>query len=55
MPALAEFIGEELGREAAIAKGKVKAHEMRQQLRKLGGGGGGGGNRKGAGGAHDES
>jgi hypothetical protein len=52
MPALAEYIGEELGREAAISKGKVKAHEMRQQLRKLGGAGGGG--KKAAGGGHDD-
>ena len=45
MPQLAEFIGEELTKEASVAKGKVKAHELRQQLRNLAGGGksGGGG------------
>ena len=26
---------EELGKEAAISKGKVKAHELRQQLKKM--------------------
>ena len=35
MPALTSFIGEELSREAAITKGKVKAHELRAQLKKL--------------------
>ena len=35
MPALAEYIGEELAKEAAITKGRVKAHELRQQVRNL--------------------
>ena len=34
MPALAEFIGNELAKEAAITKGKVKAHELRAQVKK---------------------
>jgi hypothetical protein len=42
MPALAEFIGEELAKEASVAKGKVKAHELRLQLKKLSGKKGGG-------------
>ena len=44
MPELSNFIGEELAKEAAVSKGRVKAHELRLQLRKLqkpGGGGGG--------------
>ena len=36
MPALACFIGEELAKEAAISKGKLKAHELRESLKKLG-------------------
>ncbi len=35
MPALAEFIGGELAKEAAVTKGRVKAHELRQQMRCL--------------------
>ena len=35
MPALAEYIGEELNREASISKGKVKAHQLRLELKKL--------------------
>ena len=38
MPALTSFIGEELAKEAAVTKGKVKAHELRAQIRKLHGG-----------------
>ena len=38
MPALASSIGEELTKEAAITKGKVKAHELREQVRRLNGG-----------------
>ena len=38
MPELSEYIGEELSKEAAVSKGKVKAHELRQQLQKLRGG-----------------
>ena len=41
MPALSEFIGGELAKEAAISKGKVKAHELRESIKKMGGGGGG--------------
>ena len=37
MPALSEHIGNELAREAAITKGKVKAHELRAQVKKLNG------------------
>ena len=33
MPELSEYIGEELTKEAAIAKGKLKAHELRQELK----------------------
>eukprot|EP00973_Karenia_brevis_P038761 5349927-Karenia_brevis.AAC.1 len=35
MPELSEYIGEELGKEAAITKGRVKAHELREQSKKL--------------------
>ena len=35
MPSLSEYIGEELAREAAVSKGKVKAHEFREKLRLL--------------------
>ena len=35
MPALAEYIGEELNREASISTGKVKAHQLRLELKKL--------------------
>ena len=35
MPALAEHIGSELAKEAAITKGKMKAHELRAQVKKL--------------------
>ena len=41
MPELSEYIGEELSKEAAVSKGKVKAHELRQQMQKLRGGVGG--------------
>ena len=40
MPELSEYIGEELAKEAAITKGKVKAHELREQVKKLGRGSG---------------
>lgn len=33
MPELSSFIGEELAKEAAISKGRVKAHELRQQMK----------------------
>ena len=39
MPALTAYVGEELAKEAAITKGKVKAHELREQIKKLNGGG----------------
>ena len=35
MPELSTFIGEELLREARITKGRVKAHELREQAKKL--------------------
>ncbi len=35
MPALSEHIGNELAKEAAITKGKVKAHELRAQVKKM--------------------
>ena len=35
MPALTSFIGEELAKEAAVSKGRVKAHELREQIRKI--------------------
>ena len=35
MPELSAFIGEELAKEAAISKGKLKAHEPREGLRKM--------------------
>ena len=35
MPQLSMFVGEELAREAVITKGKVKAHELREQMKKL--------------------
>jgi hypothetical protein len=60
MPELSTFIGEELMKEAQITKGRVKAHELRETVKKLskgdgrgghdGGGGGGGG--AGGGGKH---
>ncbi len=34
-PELSAHIGEELAKEAAISKGKVKAHELREQIKKL--------------------
>jgi hypothetical protein len=37
-PALATYIGEELTKEAAILKGKIKSHELREQMKKLAGG-----------------
>ncbi len=37
-PRLATYIGEELTKEAAISKGKIKSHELREQMRKLAGG-----------------
>jgi hypothetical protein len=49
MPELAEFLGQELAKEASISKGRIKAHELRQQLNRLGG------NKKGGGkAAHDD-
>jgi hypothetical protein len=57
MPELSTFIGEELMKEAQITKGRVKAHELRETVKKLskgdgrgghdGGGGGGGGGKHG--------
>ena len=41
MPALSEYIGAELGKEAAISKGMVRAHQLREDMKKLNGGGGG--------------
>ena len=35
MPELSTYIGEELAKEAAISKGKIKAHELREGLRKM--------------------
>ncbi len=37
MPELSAHIGEELAKEAAISKGKIKAHELRQKLKASGG------------------
>ena len=39
MPELSTFIGEELLKEARITKGRVKAHELREQVKKLSKGG----------------
>ena len=41
MPALSEYIGTELGKEAAVSKGMVRAHQLREGMKKLNGGGGG--------------
>ena len=35
IPALTSFIGEELAKQAAVFKGRVKAHELREQIRKI--------------------
>ena len=35
MPALSAFVGDELSKEAAISKGKVKAHQLRAEMQKL--------------------
>ena len=35
MPELSTFIGEELAKEAAVSKGKLKAHELREGLRRM--------------------
>ena len=35
MPELSAFIGEELAKEAAVSKGRVKALELRESLRKI--------------------
>ena len=35
MPALSQFIGDELGKEASVSKGKVEAHEFREKLRQM--------------------
>ena len=35
MPSLAEYIGEEMAKEAAVAKGKVKAFELREKMKAL--------------------
>ena len=35
MPELGTFTGEELAKEAAASKGKLKAHELREGLRKM--------------------
>ena len=35
MPELSAHIGEELAEEAAISKGKIKAHELRQKLKSI--------------------
>ncbi len=35
VPELSNYVGEELSKEAAITKGKLKAHEMREQVKKL--------------------
>ena len=54
MPALSEYIGNELGKEAAISKGKVKAHQLREDIKKMNQTGGGG--KKGSGsGAHADT
>ena len=34
-PDLSQHIGDELAKAAAVSKGQVKAHEMRDQMRKL--------------------
>jgi hypothetical protein len=46
MPELSTFIGEELLKEAQITKGRVKAHELREQVKKLAKGGNHGGKNK---------
>ena len=38
MPQLSAYIGEELAKEAAVTKGRVKAHELRASLQKINGG-----------------
>ena len=50
MPGLSEFIATELTKEASLNKGKIKAHELRQQLKRLNDPKGKTGGR----GAHDE-
>jgi hypothetical protein len=50
MPGLSEFIATELTKEASLNKGKIKAHELRQQLKRLNDPKG----KAGARGAHDE-
>ena len=40
MPELSEYVGTELAKEAAISKGKMKAYELREQLKKIAKGGG---------------
>jgi len=35
MPELSAHVGDELAKEAAITKGRLKAHEMREQVKKL--------------------
>ena len=35
MPDLSTFIGEELAKEAAVSKGKLKAQELREGLRRM--------------------
>ena len=40
MPELSEYVGTELAKEAAISKGKMKAYELREQLKKISKGGG---------------
>ena len=37
MPELSTFIGEELAKEAAVSKGRIKAHELREGLRRING------------------
>eukprot|EP00972_Heterocapsa_arctica_P083138 12251675-Heterocapsa_arctica.AAC.1 len=48
MPELSSFIGEELMKEAQITKGRVKAYELRETVKKLSKGDG-----RGGGGGHD--
>jgi hypothetical protein len=55
MPALSEYIGTELGKEAAISKGMVRAHQLREDIKKLNGGGGGGGKKQHGGAAGDNA
>ena len=38
MPDLSQYVGEELAKEAAVTKGRVTAHELRESLKNFSGG-----------------